>query len=190
MKVVWAEHTAPTPSTDVNVGFLWWWKLPWTPNTICPQGNAYLGWCQFEVPIEHEAIICRVLHDLCMMGNSISCNKILPAQCVPHRVIMRPDSVQRGTRSQLYHQSQVQMFLPEQPVPASCTVASSSCAGFQQGTEERGNWALLAFSISFLISDYIYRELLSCWGDITLSNGIPGVWQNCRNWNKTMFCCF
>lgn len=68
------------------------------PQDSLPPRKSYLGWCLFEVPIEHLAVICRMLQELCIMGTSNSHNITLPAQCIPSREIMRPVSVQEGTR--------------------------------------------------------------------------------------------
>lgn len=68
--------------------------------TIAPQNRLppWKGLLGLRLPIEHAAVICRVLQDLCIVGNSISHNITLPAQCVSCRVIIRLDSVRKGTR--------------------------------------------------------------------------------------------
>lgn len=96
------------------------------------------GLLGLRLPIEHAAVICRVLQDLCIVGNSISHKITLPAQCVSCRVIIRLDSVQKTfsciirAKRRCFDQNSYSWPLTQLPLPA---VLAFSRAQKKEATE-------------------------------------------------------
>lgn len=154
-----------------------------TPQHWVPPWKSLHGLRQ---PTEHAAVISRVLQDLCIVGNSISHNITLPAQCVPCRATMRPDSVQGGTRLSAASSEPNAGVSTSTACPApSHRCRSLLCQLSAAHNKKRQLRAISLLNLSFNIKLHLQIAARSFWVDITFSTDIPSIWQSCRNWKHT-----